>query len=139
MKENDKLINAIIDLALELKGMRKDMNQQLGDLNNRVGKLEKQQEKTNILLAEHSRSIIALAHRQDTFSNSLETMIQQQKITNERIDKTNERLGKTNEKLDKTNEKLTKNADAILILAEKLTVLPKHEKRINKLERALLK
>ncbi len=77
MKENEKLINAVIDLAQEMKGMRKDMNTQLGDmntqladinaqlegLNHRVDKLEKEQHKTNILLAEHSRSIIKMAEK----------------------------------------------------------------------------
>ena len=59
MKDNDKLINTLIDLGVgmkelryEMKGMRKDMNA-----------LHKEQHKTNILLAEHSRSIIKLAEK----------------------------------------------------------------------------
>ena len=70
MKENEKLINAVIELAQEMKGMRKDMNTQLHDINtqleglsHRVDKLEKEQHKTNILLAEHSRSIIKIAEK----------------------------------------------------------------------------
>ena len=69
MKENDKLINAIIDLATELKGMRKDMNQQLGtlngrvdELNSRVGRLEKQQQRTNVELSEIRLTFIQNAH-----------------------------------------------------------------------------
>jgi Sec-independent protein translocase protein TatA len=59
MKEDDKLINAIIDLGTgmkalrdEMKGMRKDMNSQFGELNHRVEKLEKQQARTNMELGE---------------------------------------------------------------------------------------
>ncbi|MHB8260299.1 MAG: hypothetical protein ACYDCN_07200 [Bacteroidia bacterium] len=70
MKEDNKLINAVLDLGLEMKAMRKDMNQQLGELNHSVGKLEQrfgkmeqQQHKTNLLLAEHSRSILTLADK----------------------------------------------------------------------------
>ena len=83
MKENDKLINAIIDLSQEvkrlganfdglsqeIKGMRKDMNHQLGELNtrvdslnNRVGKLEKQQQRTNAELSEIRLSFIQYAN-----------------------------------------------------------------------------
>lgn len=59
MKEDDKLINAVIDLGTgmkdlrgEIKGMRKDMNHQLGELNHRVENIEKQQEKTNLAIGE---------------------------------------------------------------------------------------
>ena len=51
MKDENKLIDAIIDLSLEIKGMRKDMNSQLGELNSRVANLEKQQAKTNFAIA----------------------------------------------------------------------------------------
>jgi uncharacterized coiled-coil DUF342 family protein len=75
MRDDDKLINAVIDLGIGLKalqnemiGMRKDMNKQLGDvnqrlddLNNRVGKLEKQQVKTNHELGEMRLTFIQLA------------------------------------------------------------------------------
>ena len=71
MKEDEKLINAVIALAHEMKGMRRDMNTQLGEmntqlkgLNHRVDNLERQQVKTNLHLAEHSRSIMALAEQQ---------------------------------------------------------------------------
>ncbi|MHB8260086.1 MAG: hypothetical protein ACYDCN_09375 [Bacteroidia bacterium] len=45
MKEDDKLINAVLDLGLEMKAMHKE------------------QHKTNQLLAEHSRSIMALGDK----------------------------------------------------------------------------
>jgi len=67
MKENEKLINAIIDLSQEIKGMRSDMNMQLNGLNNRVDKLnkrvenlEKQQIKTNLALGEMRLSYMRL-------------------------------------------------------------------------------
>jgi len=67
MKENEKLINAIIDLLQEIKGMRSDMNMQLNGLNNRVDKLnkrvenlEKQQIKTNLALGEMRLSYMRL-------------------------------------------------------------------------------
>ncbi|MBI4947722.1 MAG: hypothetical protein HY840_15125 [Bacteroidetes bacterium] len=79
MKEDNKLLDAVIDLGMavkelrsevkelrsEMKGMRQDMNAQLEGLNHRVENLEKEQHKTNILLAEHSRSIIELAQQQE--------------------------------------------------------------------------
>jgi len=88
MKEDEKLINAVIALAHEMKGMRRDMNTQLGDmntqlgdmntqlkgLNHRVDKLEKQQVKTNLHLAEHSRSIMALAEQQQETNIKLQDL-----------------------------------------------------------------
>ncbi len=78
-EEENRLVDVMIDLKEEMKGMRKDMNGQLTGLNgqltglnHRVGKLEhsfekmeRKQHKTNILLAEHSRSIITLAEKFD--------------------------------------------------------------------------
>jgi hypothetical protein len=52
MKHENELVDAIINLSEEIKGMRKDMNEQLGELNQRVGKLEKQQATTNLELKE---------------------------------------------------------------------------------------
>jgi len=88
MKEDNKLLDATIALAQEMKGMRRDMNTQLGDmntqlgdmntqlkgLNHRVDKLEKQQVKTNLHLAEHSRSIMALAEQQQETNIKLQDL-----------------------------------------------------------------
>jgi Sec-independent protein translocase protein TatA len=70
MKEENKLIDAILDLGLgmkalrdEMKGMRKDMNQRFEKMDQRFEKMEKEQHKTNLLLAEHSRSILTLADK----------------------------------------------------------------------------
>ena len=52
MKDDDKLINAVLDLGLEMKAMRLEMKA-----------MHKEQHKTNLLLAEHSRSILALADK----------------------------------------------------------------------------
>ena len=72
MKEDDKLTDAIIDLGLgmkelrdEMKAMRKDLNHGFSQLNIRVEKLEKHQQRTNMQLAEHSLAILKLAQRQD--------------------------------------------------------------------------
>ena len=81
MKEDEKLINAVIALAHEMKGMRRDMNTQLGEmntqlkgLNHRVDNLERQQVKTNLHLAEHSRSIMALAEQQQETNIKLQDL-----------------------------------------------------------------
>lgn len=114
MNENEKLIDAIIDLGTgmkevrqEIKGMRSDMNRQLGDLNYRVDKLEKQQAKTNLQLAEHTRSILKLAEQQE---------------------KTNTKLETTNSKLDGLRTDFNKYAVA------NDTRIIVHEKRIVRLE-----
>jgi hypothetical protein len=84
MKQDNKLIDAIIDLSQEIKGLRKDMNRQLGELNGkvgqlnikveelnqRVGKLEKQQAITNLELKEMRLSYIKIDKRmEDAFQN----------------------------------------------------------------------
>jgi cell division septal protein FtsQ len=77
MKEDNRLIDAILDLGLEMKGMRKDMNQRFEKMDQRLEKMdqrfekmdkrfekmEREQHKTNVLLAEHSRSILVLADK----------------------------------------------------------------------------
>lgn len=121
MNENEKLIDAIIDLGTgmkevrqEIKGMRSDMNRQLGDLNYRVDKLEKQQAKTNLQLAEHTRSILKLAEQQEKTNTKLET--------------TNSKLETTNSKLDGLRTDFNKYAVA------NDTRIIVHEKRIVRLE-----
>lgn len=59
MKEENRLIDAIIDLGVgmkylreEMKGMRKDMNHHQQETNQRLEKLEKQQQKTNLAIGE---------------------------------------------------------------------------------------
>ncbi|MHB8260401.1 MAG: hypothetical protein ACYDCN_16440 [Bacteroidia bacterium] len=74
MKEYDKLINAVLALGLEMKAMRKDMNQQLGEMkamHKDITEMRKEQHKTNQLLAEHSRSIITLADKFDGLSTDV--------------------------------------------------------------------
>ena len=68
MKENDKLIDAIIDLGLgmkelreEVKGLRKDMNHHQQETNHRLEKLEKQQQRTNAELGEIRLTFIQYA------------------------------------------------------------------------------
>ncbi|MBI4947077.1 MAG: hypothetical protein HY840_11830 [Bacteroidetes bacterium] len=68
MKEDNKLLDAIIDLGVgmkelreEMKGMRTDINTQLGELNHRVDKLEKQQARTNMELGEIRLTFIQYA------------------------------------------------------------------------------
>ncbi|MBI4947068.1 MAG: hypothetical protein HY840_11785 [Bacteroidetes bacterium] len=77
MKEDNKLLDVIIDLAQEMKGMRKDMNTQLGDINTQLGelngrvdklekqfeKMEKQQAKTNLELGEMRLSYMKIDKR----------------------------------------------------------------------------
>jgi uncharacterized protein YoxC len=59
MKEDNKLLDAIIDLGVGMKELSEEMKRMRKDINAMLG----EQHKTNILLAEHSRSIIQLAER----------------------------------------------------------------------------
>lgn len=118
MKENDKLIDAIISLSQEIKGMRKEFTDEMKgmrkDMNHRFEKMEKEQHKTNVLLAEHSRSIIALAEKFDGLSSDL-------KQTNKRL----ENLSADFKGLSSDFNKYTKSNNALL---------KGHEKRIAHLE-----
>ena len=60
MKEDNKLLDAIIDLGVEMKGMRKDMSHHQQETNKRLENLEKQQIKTNIALGEMRLSYMRL-------------------------------------------------------------------------------
>ncbi|MHB8260683.1 MAG: hypothetical protein ACYDCN_07995 [Bacteroidia bacterium] len=124
-KEENKLIDAVLDLGIELKGMRKDMNHRFEKMDNRFEKMdnrfekmEHEQHKTNLLLAEHTRAILKLADGQE---------------------KTNHRLDTTNQRLDATNLEVARNTGAIVKLTEQLKLVVEHEKRISKLERLVLK
>ena len=135
MKEDEKLINAVIALAQEMKGMRRDMNTQLGDmntqlgdmntqlkgLNHRVDKLEKQQVKTNLHLAEHSRSIMALAEQQ------AETNIKLQDLRSD-FNGLRSDLKETNVKLDGLSSDFKKYANSNNL------IISQHETRIIRLE-----
>ena len=135
MKEDEKLINAVIALAQEMKGMRRDMNTQLGDmntqlgdmntqlkgLNHRVDKLEKQQVKTNLLLAEHSRSIMALAEQQAETNIKLKDL--RSDFNGLRSD-----LKETNVKLDGLSSDFKKYANSNNL------IISQHETRIIRLE-----
>jgi len=135
MKEDEKLINAVIDLAQEMKGMRRDMNTQLGDmntqlgdmntqlkgLNHRVDKLEKQQVKTNLHLAEHSRSIMALAEQQAETNIKLKDL--RSDFNGLRSD-----LKETNVKLDGLSSDFKKYANSNNL------IISQHETRIIRLE-----
>ena len=57
MKENEKLINAVIELAQEMKGMRKEQQ----ETNHRLENLEKQQARTNLELCEMRLSYMKVA------------------------------------------------------------------------------
>lgn len=63
MKEDNKLFDAIIVLGAGMKELREEMKGMRKDINLRLENLEAGQHKTNILLAEHSRSIIKLAEK----------------------------------------------------------------------------
>ena len=135
MKEDEKLINAVIALAHEMKGMRRDMNTQLGDmntqlgdmntqlkgLNHRVDKLEKQQVKTNLHLAEHSRSIMALAEQQQETNIKLQDL--RSYFNGLRSD-----LKETNVKLDGLSSDFKKYANSNNL------IISQHETRIIRLE-----
>jgi len=67
MKEDNKLLDAVIDLGVgmkelrdEMKGMRKDMSHYQQETNKRLENLEKQQIKTNIALGEMRLSYMRL-------------------------------------------------------------------------------
>ena len=60
MKEDNKLLDAIIDLGVEMKGMRKDMSHHQQETNKRLENLEKQQIKTNLALGEMRLSYMRL-------------------------------------------------------------------------------
>ena len=128
MKEDEKLINAVIALAHEMKGMRRDMNTQLGEmntqlkgLNHRVDNLERQQVKTNLHLAEHSRSIMALAEQQQ------ETNIKLQDLRSD-FNGLRSDLKETNVKLDGLSSDFKKYANSNNL------IISQHETRIIRLE-----
>jgi len=67
VKEDNKLLDAVIDLGVgmkelrdEMKGMRKDMSHYQQETNKRLENLEKQQIKTNIALGEMRLSYMRL-------------------------------------------------------------------------------
>ena len=112
MKEDDRLINAVIDLSQEMKGMRKDMNNNQRETNNRLENLEKQQAKTNIAIGELRLSYM--------------NMVEQQEITNEKLEI-------TNKKLDNLSSGFSKYAASNDVRANG------HDKRIKKLEHSINK
>ncbi len=67
MKEDNKLLDAIIDLGMAVKELRSEVNELRGEMKGmrkEMKGMQKEQHKTNIILAEHSRSIIKLAEQQ---------------------------------------------------------------------------
>ena len=142
MKEDEKLINAVIALAHEMKGMRRDMNTQLGDmntqlgdmntqlkgLNHRVDKLEKQQVKTNLLLAEHSRSIMALAEQQAETNIKLKDLRSDFNGLRSDFNGLRSDLKETNVKLDGLSSDFKKYANSNNL------IISQHETRIIRLE-----
>ena len=87
--------------------------------------------KTNILLAEHSRSIMILAEKQDATNTRLDRTIESLDKTNVKLDKTNVRLGETNVSLEGLSANFNKYAKA------NDTRAGGHEKRIVQLEDAI--
>lgn len=88
MRNEDKLIDAVIDIGTglkelreEVKGMRKDINlpidgltSRVDGLTTRVEKLEINQPKTNNLLSENTPAILKLAERQENTINELKEL-----------------------------------------------------------------
>ncbi|MBI4648526.1 MAG: hypothetical protein HY738_18575, partial [Bacteroidia bacterium] len=94
MKENDRLIDAIIDLGKgmkelrdEVKTLRSDMNRQLGDLNKRVESLEKQQAQTNLVIRELRLSYMKLAEKFDGLRSDVNSLRLELCKTNNKLDK----------------------------------------------------
>jgi len=72
MKEDNKLLDAVIDLGVGMKELREEMKgirEEMKGMRKDINALHDEQHKTNILLAEHSRSIIKLAEKINIVTN----------------------------------------------------------------------
>ena len=72
MKEDNKLLDAIINLGVGMKELREDMKgirEEIKGMRKDINALHDEQHKTNTLLAEHSRSIIKLAEKINIVTN----------------------------------------------------------------------
>ena len=89
MKEDNKLLDAIIDLGVEMKGMRKDMSHHQQETNKRLENLEKQQIKTNLALGEMRLSYMRLDGKVSKLDEKVSNMDEK---VNARITKLDENI-----------------------------------------------
>lgn len=82
MKNEERLIEVMAELLAEVHEMRVDMKSQLHELNGRMGKLEKQQQrasselvKVNLQLGENTRAILKLADNVEVVPDLIERVI----------------------------------------------------------------
>ena len=125
MKEDNKLLDAIIDLGVgmkelrdEMKGMRKDMSHYQQETNKRLENLEKQQIKTNLALGEMRLSYMRLDGKVSKLDEKVSNMDEK---VNARITKLDENVNGLRSDFNKYAPRNDERANG-------------HEKRIIRLE-----
>ena len=125
MKEDNKLLDAIIDLGVgmkelrdEMKGMRKDMSHYQQETNKRLENLEKQQIKTNLALGEMRLSYMRLDGKVSKLDEKVSNMDEK---VNARITKLDENINGLRSDFNKYAPRNDERANG-------------HEKRIIRLE-----
>jgi len=125
MKEDNKLLDAIIDLGVgmkelrdEMKGMRKDMSHYQQETNKRLENLEKQQIKTNLALGEMRLSYMRLDGKVSKLDEKVSNMDEN---VNARITKLDENINGLRSDFNKYAPRNDERANG-------------HEKRIIRLE-----
>ena len=125
MKEDNKLLDAVIDLGVgmkelrdEMKGMRKDMSHYQQETNKRLENLEKQQIKTNLALGEMRLSYMRLDGKVSKLDEKVSNMDEK---VNARITKLDENVNGLRSDFNKYAPRNDERANG-------------HEKRIIRLE-----
>ena len=123
MKEDNKLLDAIIDLGVgmkelrdEMKGMRKDMSHYQQETNKRLENLEKQQIKTNLALGEMRLSYMRLDGK---------------------VSKLDEKVSNMDEKVNARITKLDENVNGLRFDFNKYA--PRNDERANGHEKRIIR
>ena len=144
MKEDNKLLDAVIDLGVgmkelrdEMKGMRKDMSHYQQETNKRLENLEKQQIKTNLALGEMRLSYMRLDGKVSKLDEKVSKLDEKVSNMDEKVSKLDEKVSNMDENVNARITKLDENINGLRSDFNKYA--PRNDERANGHEKRIIR